>query len=254
MIRRQPMKKILFPLMLIVMLALAACGGNVDTQGLVESAQNVAEDVVDSVNDELNQTDEETTEVTPEETTEEPTPEPTEEPTPEPTIEVAEGESPIWAEIKSDTLRDPVVLAGVILDDASVTQQEGSVLLSAGFEFAFFKSQYLDDHPLLNIRRGEIGDALILNILTTALDDVFVPIAKSSETALGSVAVTNLRDDSAGYNHILVDIGRPNGAVMEGDLIEITLGDASSSEPPYYLTVYRGENRELIAEFQLVKK
>ncbi|KAA3657222.1 MAG: hypothetical protein DWQ04_28730 [Chloroflexi bacterium] len=98
------------------------------------------------------------------------------------------------------------------------------------------------------------GDALILNISATALDDVFVPIAKSSETALGSIAVTNLRDSSAGFNYTLVDFGGLNGAVMEGDLIEVSLGDASSSEPPYYLTVYRGESRELIAEFQLVRK
>jgi hypothetical protein len=251
-------KKLLLPLAILLIFAMAACGGNVDPGALVESAQNVAEDVVDSVNDELNQTDEDTTEVATEEPTAEPTPVPTEEPTPEPTAEptvvVAEGESPIWAEIKSDTLQDPVVLTGVILDDASVTQQEGSVLLSAGFEFAFFESQYLDDHPLLAISRGERGDAVILNISTTSLDDVFVPIAKSSETALGSVAATNLRDNSGNYNYSLVDIGGLNGAVMEGDLVEITLGDASSSEPPYYLTVYRGENRELIAEFQLVKK
>lgn len=50
------MKKLFLPIMLVLILALVACG---DTSGLVESAQNVAEDVVESVNDELSGTGQE---------------------------------------------------------------------------------------------------------------------------------------------------------------------------------------------------
>lgn len=53
------MKKRFLPLILLMILALAACGGELDT--VVESAQNIAADVADSVNDELSGTDAENT-------------------------------------------------------------------------------------------------------------------------------------------------------------------------------------------------
>lgn len=270
------MKKLFLPILIVLLLALAACGGDpaeivseVATRGgdVAATAAAVATDVADGPDSEgetevVAPTEEPTEEPTPEPTeeptatpepTEEPTEVPTEVPTEEPTVEVAEGESPIWAEIKSDTLQDPVVLAGVILDDASVTQQEGSVLLSGGFKFAYFETEYLDDHPLLAISAGTRGDAIILDTATTSLEDVFIPIAKSSETTLGSAAEANLK--GIGFlDHVLVDIGEPNGPVMEGDLVEISLGNENSSEPPYYLTVYRGEERQVIAKFQLVRR
>ncbi|GAB4272417.1 MAG: hypothetical protein Kow0080_18850 [Candidatus Promineifilaceae bacterium] len=170
----------------------------------------------------------------------------------EPTVEVAEGESPIWAEIKSNTLQDPVVLTGLVLDDASVTQQDGSALLSDGFEFYYGDVSYVDSHPLLAIQAGDRGTAIVLNTLTTTLDDVFAPIAKSSETTLGAAAVQALYTSSFAYK--LVSIGGTNEPVMEGDLVEVTLGDENSSDPPYNLRIYRGEERRLIAEFQLAKK
>ena len=81
------MKKRFLPLILLMILALAACGGELDT--VVESAQNIAADVADSVNDELSGTDAENTA--------EPTAAPAEEVVEEVVEEPATGPSDRWA-------------------------------------------------------------------------------------------------------------------------------------------------------------
>ncbi|MFZ1397799.1 MAG: carboxypeptidase regulatory-like domain-containing protein, partial [Candidatus Promineifilaceae bacterium] len=81
------MKKKFLPLLILLIFALAACGGELDT--VVESAQNIAEDVADSVNDELSGTDTESTPV--------PTEAPAEEVVEEVVEEPAAGPSDRWA-------------------------------------------------------------------------------------------------------------------------------------------------------------
>jgi carbonic anhydrase len=50
------MKKIFLPITILLLFALVACGGNIDTEGLVESASNIAEDVVEAVDEGLSET------------------------------------------------------------------------------------------------------------------------------------------------------------------------------------------------------
>lgn len=50
------MKKMFLSLTIVLVLALAACGGNVDPEALIESASNAAEGVVDSVTEQLSET------------------------------------------------------------------------------------------------------------------------------------------------------------------------------------------------------
>ena len=87
------MKKKFLSLLILLIFALAACGG--DIESAVESAQNIAEEVVDSVNDELSTTDEESTL--------EPTAEPAEEVIEEAVEEPAAGPSDRWAGTTADT-------------------------------------------------------------------------------------------------------------------------------------------------------
>jgi len=49
-------KKLLLPFAILLLFALAACGGNVDPKALIEDASNAAEGVVDSVTEQLSET------------------------------------------------------------------------------------------------------------------------------------------------------------------------------------------------------
>lgn len=85
------MKKKFLSILILMIFALAACGGEIDT--VVESAQNIAEDVAESVNDELSGTDAENTP----EPTAELAEETAEEPVAETVAEPAAGPSDRWA-------------------------------------------------------------------------------------------------------------------------------------------------------------
>lgn len=269
------MKKLFLPILIVLLLALAACGGDpaeivseAATRGgdVAATAAAVATDVADGPDSEgeteavapTEEPTEEPTEVPTEAPTEVPTEEPTPEPTPteEPTptvepTEVPEGVSPDWVELQEDTLQDPVFLTGMLLDDSTVTESQGQATLAAGLLFGYRNFPYYQDHPLLGITAGMEGWALLVKNSASTLDYIFAPAAKESETAAGSAALQNLITLTADNFLILKDIGGTNNPVKEGDIVEISYGPAGNMSLPYILTIYRPETNEILAEFEL---
>lgn len=173
------MKKLFLPIMLVLILALAACG---DTGDLVESAQNVAGDVVESVNDELSGTDEEST------------PEPTEEPTEEVVEEVVEepaaGPSDRWA---GSTLS--IDMAAVGNATVSINGVEGQSDGNGNFELYVPRAEdgryvinaELDGYvPVSQIHIGSAMEALTLEFQPTHTETFDPTVGVEAEDPSGT--------------------------------------------------------------------
>lgn len=193
------MKKKFLSLLVFLLFALAACGGELDT--VVESAQNIAEDVADSVSDELSGTDAENTAEPTAAPAEEAVEELVEETAEEPAEEAAAGPSDRWA---GSTLS--VEMAAVGNAAININGVEGQSDGSGNFELYVPRAEdgryvinaELDGYlPVSQIHIGSALEALTLEfqpVETVTFDPTVGVEAEDSSGTQISVGPNQLED------------------------------------------------------------
>ncbi|MCA9924893.1 MAG: VWA domain-containing protein, partial [Anaerolineales bacterium] len=158
---------------------------------------------------------------------------------------------PLYEELEEAELQGALILTGIVVGhEAQVggsVQTVAQTELQAGFTFQYIDPiTYAFDYPIAGVTAGEnTKPGLIIGNRSSGepLIQAVIWIATSSETEVGAAAVQKLVNNSVPVTEV-----RVNNPIIEGDIIEVTLQDDSSSDMPYTVKFYRGESRELIAE------
>lgn len=147
-----------------------------------------------------------------------------------------------------DALPDEVALRGGVVstNDRVSDLEEGTI--EAGNTFRFLESFWNRDYPDYNVFEGDTTMMVLIED-SPVTKQVAILVPNLSETELGQAANNAMRDKTL----IVTAAGEGNQPIRPDDLAEVVLTDPTSSEPPYTVNFYRGEDeaRELVATFTI---
>ena len=121
------------------------------------------------------------------------------------------------------------------------------VVVNVGAAFEYGQSTWNYDFPQFNVSRGELSWIVWIDPAGSGANtNVLVP--KFSETKLGKEANDKLIQKK--YLKV-TSVGAVNNPILEGDTLELSLSNPNSSDGPYTVTFYRGDNREVVTSFTI---
>ena len=156
-------------------------------------------------------------------------------------------EKPLYEELQDAVLQGPLVMTGLVIGTEGTSGVVSEMSIADGYVFEQLSTFYVgSDYPIANLKRGEATSGVLIHPEGAYQNQLVIWNAQSSGTELGAAAMNNLLDTATAVTKINV-----NNPAMAGDVIEVTLINESSSEPPYLVSIYRGDSRQLIMEFEM---
>ncbi|KAA3662871.1 MAG: hypothetical protein DWQ04_12275 [Chloroflexi bacterium] len=169
-------------------------------------------------------------------------------------------DAPTTTETQTETGEVELVLASNALVAGDVVAIEGNssgpYTVATGDYFAYFNTEWYLNYPKYGIQSGDIVSSIVIANADITLQASI--IAGAVAEAGNAEAAAQLLDTPSGLTvdstYRVASIGAVNQPLLADDFVELLLGDTNSSEPPYLVNIYRGENRELVATFTINKQ